>query len=112
MSILKEFNFNELRKAALFCLSLCPDACKIEMARLPECFTKKQQMYHGNKSQLSKIFDPTRYLTSTLKKDALILDFSEIVNSQPAVTTAKTFNRFADGTIKFAHNLSSGLFMY
>ena len=45
-------------------------------------------MYHVNKSQLLKIFDPTPYLTSTLKKDALILDFSEIVNYQVAVTTA------------------------
>ena len=51
-------------------------------------------MYHGKKSQLLKIFDPTPSLTSTLKKDALILDFSVIVNSQAAVATAKTFNEF------------------
>ena len=50
------------------------------MTGLPECFTKKQQIYHGNKSQLSKLFDSTRYLTSTLKKDAVIPDFLEIVN--------------------------------
>ena len=78
------------------------------MTYLPECFTKKQQMYHGNKSQLLKIFDPTPSLTSTLKKDALILDFSAIVNSQAAVTTAKTLNEFADIVIKFVKNLSSG----
>ena len=85
---LKEFNFNKLTEAALFRLSLCAEVIKIEIAGLPECFTKKQQMYHVNKSQLLKIFDPTPYLTSTLKKDALILDFSEIVNYQVAVTTA------------------------
>ena len=65
-------------------------------------------MYHGKKSQLLKIFDPTPSLTSTLKKDALILDFSVIVNSQAAVTTAKTFNEFADEVIEFVKNLSSG----
>ena len=51
-------------------------------------FYNKQQMYLGKKSQLLKIFDPTLYLTSALKTDALILDFSEIVNSQAVVTTA------------------------
>ena len=71
-------------------------------------FCKKQQMYLGSKSQLLKIFDPTPYITSTLKKDALILDFPEIVNSQAIVTTAKPFNKFSDGIIKFVHNLSSG----
>ena len=78
------------------------------MTDLPECFTKKQQLYHGKKLQLSKIFDPAPSLTSTLKKDALILDFSAIINSQAAVTTAKTFNEFSDGIIKFVENLSSG----
>ena len=68
----------------------------------------KQQMYLGNKSQLLKIFDPTLHFTSTPKKDALILDFSEIVNSQAVVTTAKPFNKFSDVIIKFVHNLSSG----
>ena len=65
-------------------------------------------MYHGNKSQLSKNFNPTPSLTSALKKDALILDFSAIVNSQAAVTTAKTFKGFADGIIAFVKNPSSG----
>ena len=60
---------------------------------------KKQQMYHINKSQLIKITNPTPYLTSALKKDALIQEFSVIVNSQAAVTTAKTFSKFADGFI-------------
>ena len=78
------------------------------MTYLPECFTKKQQMYHGNKSQLLKIFDPTPSLTPTLKKDALILDFSAIVNSQAAATTAQAFNEFADGIIEFVKNMSSG----
>ena len=72
------------------------------MTSLPECLTKKQQMYHGNKSQLSKIFNPTSSLTLPLKKDALILDF------QAALTTAKTFNKFSDEIIKFFQNLSSG----
>ena len=72
------------------------------MIDLPECFTKKQQVYHRNKSHLSKSFDPTPSLTSALKKDALILDFSAtIVNYQVAVTAAKTFNEFADGIIEF-----------
>ena len=78
------------------------------MTVLPECLTKKQQMHHGSKSQLLKIFDPTLSLTSTLKKDALILDFSAIVNSQTAVTTGKTFNKFADRIIEFIKNVSSG----
>ena len=69
-------------------------------------------MYYGNKSLTLKIFDPTPYLTSTLKKYALFLDSSEIVNSQATVTTAKTFNKFADGIIKFVYNPSSGLFTY
>ena len=64
------FNFNKLREAALFRFSLGADVVKIEMSGLPECFTKKQQMCHGSKSQLLKIFDFTPYLTSTLKKDA------------------------------------------
>ena len=78
------------------------------MAVLTECFTKKQQMHHGSKSQLLKIFDPTPSLTTTLKKDALISDFSAIVNSQTAVTTGKTFNEFADRITEFIKNLSSG----
>ena len=57
-------------------------------------FYKKQQMYHNN------IINPTLYFTSTLKKDALILDLSKTVNSQAAVTTAKPFNKFSDGIIK------------
>ena len=69
---------------------------------------KKQQLYPSNKLQLLKIFDPTAFLTSTLKKDALILDFSAIVDSQAAVTTVKTFKELADGIIKFVENLSSG----
>ena len=83
-------------------------AFKIKTTGLPECFIKKQQMYHSNKSQLLKIFDPTLPLTLTLKKTTLILDFSAIVNSQAAVTTAKAFNQFADGIIKSVQNLSSG----
>ena len=58
------------------------------MTGLLECNTETHQMYYGNKSQLLKIFDPTPSLTSTLKKDALIIDVSEIVNFQAVVTTA------------------------
>ena len=47
---LKESDFNKLRVAALFRPSLCAEVFNIEMTSLPECFTKKQQMYHGNKS--------------------------------------------------------------
>ena len=65
---------------------------------------KKQQMYHGNQSQLLEIFNPTPYLTSTLKKDVLILDFSEIMNSQAAVTNAK----FSDGIFKFVKMVKIG----
>ena len=65
-------------------------------------------MYHDNKSQLLKIFHPTPSLTAALKKDPLILDFSAIVNSQATVTTAKTFDEFADEVIEFVNNLSSG----
>ena len=91
MPILKESDFNKLRAAALFHPSLFAEVFKIEMTGLPESFAEKQQMYHGNKSQLLKIFDSTLSLTSTLKKDALILDFSVIVNFQAAVSTVKTF---------------------
>ena len=77
------------------------------MTGLPEWFTRKQQVYHSNKLLLLKIFDPTPSLTSGLKKDALLLDFSTLVNSQAAVTTAKTFNEFADRIIKIVENLSS-----
>ena len=107
-SALKESDFNKFRAAALLRPSLSTEVFKIEMTGLPECFTKKQQMYHGRKSQLLKIVDPTPSLTSPLKKDALILDFSAIVNSQATVTTAKTFNEFADEVIEFVKNLSSG----
>ena len=69
------------------------------MTGLPECFMKKQHMYHINKSQLIKITDPTPSPTSALKKDTLILEFSVIVNSQAAVTTAESFNKFADGLL-------------
>ena len=77
-------------------------------------FYKKQKMYHGKKSQLLKVSNPTPYLTSTLKKDALILDFSERINSQVAVTTAKPFNKFSDGIIKFSRSSRSvyNLFTY
>ena len=68
-------------------------------------FYKKQMMDHGNKSQLLKVFDPTPYSTSTLKTDALILDFSQLGNSQVAVTTAKPFNKCSDGIIKFVRSL-------
>ena len=78
-------NFNKLAEATLFRLSLCAEA---------------QQMYHGNKSQFLKIFDPTLYLALTLKKDALILNFSEIVSSQVAFTITKTVNKFLDRIIK------------
>ena len=98
---------DKLRAAVLFRPSLCAVVFKMEMSGLPECFRKIQQMYHGNKSQLLKIFGPTPSLTSTLKKDALTLDFSAIVNSQAAITTTSTFNEFADGIIKFVENLSS-----
>ena len=47
--------------------------------------------------------DPS--LTSTRRKDALILDFS--VNSKAVVTNAKIFNEFIDEIIKFVQNLSS-----
>ena len=60
-------------------------------------FYNKKQIYLGNKSQLL-----------TLQKIAQILDFSEIVGSQAVLTSAKPFNKFSDGIIKFVHNLSSG----
>ena len=108
VSTLKESDFNKLRATALFRPSLCAEVFEIEMTDLPECFTKKQQMHHANKSQLLKIFDPAQSLTSTLKKAALILDFSAIVNSQVAVASAKTFNEFVDRISEFVKNLSSG----
>ena len=104
---LKESDFSKLRVAALFRPSFCAEVFKIKMTGLSECFTKKQQMYHGNKSQLLKFFDSTPSLTSTLKKDAVILGFSAIVNSQAAVSTVKTFSEFADGIIEFAKNVCS-----
>ena len=64
---LEESDFSKLRAAALFLPSLCAKVFKIEITGLPECFTKKQQMYRGSKSQLLKIFDPIRSLTSTHK---------------------------------------------
>ena len=45
-------------------------------------------MYNGNNWQLFKIFDSTPSVTSTLKRDVLILDFSSKLNSQAAVTIA------------------------
>ena len=58
-------------------------------------------MYHSNKSQLLKIFEPTFYLTGTLKKK-----FSEILRQLLPLPT------LADEVIKFVRNLSSGLFTY
>ena len=107
-STLRESYFNKLRAAALFRPSLCAEVFKIKMTSLLEFFTKKQQMYRGNKSKLLKIFDPTSSLTLSLKKDTLILDFSAIVNSQATVTTAKTFNEISDGMNKFVQDLSCG----
>ena len=71
------------------------------MTGLSECFKK------GNKARSLKMFDPTPYLTSTLKKDAPNLDFSAAIIFQAAVTTVKTFNEFRDG-IKFVQILPSG----
>ena len=51
------------------------------MIRALECFTKRHQMYQGNKLKL---------------------------NSQRAPTTAKTFNKFIHGIIKFFQDISSG----
>ena len=49
-STFKESEFNKLRAAALFRPSLCAEIFKIELTDMPECFTKKQHMYHGKKS--------------------------------------------------------------
>ena len=65
------------------------------MTGLLEYFTE------NSRSMVMKL---TLHHTSTLKKDVVILDFSEIVNSQAAFTTAKPFNKFSDGIIKFVHN--------
>ena len=65
-----------------------------------------------NKSHFLKTWCSTPHLTSALKKYALILDFSGIVSYQAAVATVETIEKFADGIIKFVHNLSSGLFTY
>ena len=89
-STLKESDFNNLKAAALFRPSLCAEVFKMEMSGMPVCFTKKQHMYRGKKSQLLKIFDPTPSLTSALKKNALILHFSAIGNSQATVTKLST----------------------
>ena len=67
-STLKESDLNKLRVAALFRPSLCVKVFKIETTGQPECCTKKQQMYHGNKSHLLKIFDPTHLLHQLLRK--------------------------------------------
>ena len=53
--ILQEYHFNKLRTTALRLFSLFAEVFKIEITGLPECFTKKQQMYHSNKSQLLKV---------------------------------------------------------
>ena len=55
----------------------------------------------------ASISDCTPSFTSTLKKDAPILDFSAITKYEGAATTAITFNEFTDA-IKSAQNLSSG----
>ena len=71
------------------------------MTGLSECLQKV------NTSQFLKISDRTPSFTSTLKKDALILDFSAITKYEGAATTAITFNEFTDA-YKSAQNLSSG----
>ena len=55
----------------------------------------------------TSISDRTPSFTSTLKKDALILDFSAITKYEGAASIAITFNKFTDA-IKSAQNLSSG----
>ena len=77
---------------------------KIEMIGLSECLNVCK---NENKSKFFKISDRIPSSTPTLKKDALILHFSAIVKYEDAVTTAITFNEFADG-IKSVRNLSSG----
>ena len=105
---LKESDFNKLRAATSFRPSLCAELFKTEMTGLPECLTKEQQMYHSNKSQLLNTFDPLPSLTPTMKADAIVLDFSALVNSQATSTTAKTFKEFSDGITDFVQNLSVG----
>ena len=74
------------------------------MTGLSECLNVCK---NENKSKFFKISDRIQSSTPTLKKDALILHFSAIVQYEDAVTTAITFNEFADG-IKSVQNLSSG----
>ena len=71
MPMLKELNFNKLREAVLYCLSLYAEVVKTKMTGLPERFTKKkkkkekEKMYHSNKSQLLKILIlPLPYINS------------------------------------------------
>ena len=40
---LKEDNFNKIRAAALFRLSLCVEVFKIDMVGLPACFRKNSK---------------------------------------------------------------------
>ena len=64
-------------------------------------------MHLGNNSQLLKIFDPTQYHALTLKKNALISDFSEIVNAQAAFVYKFTDSNSTNLHMELLNNLST-----
>ena len=64
-------------------------------------------MYLGNNSQLLKIFDPTQYHALTLKKNALIPDFSETVNAQAAFIYKFTNSNSTNLHMELLNNFST-----
>ena len=96
MPMLKELNFNKLREAVLYCLSLYTEVVQTKMTGLPECFTKKKKKRCTtvtNHSYWKSWSYPC--LTSTPKKNAQILHFLRIVNSQAVVTTQVFVNNLS-----------------
>ena len=71
------------------------------MTGLPECFTKKQQMYHGSKSHSY----PVSYISSYERCNNS--GFFRDCEFSGSCYHWQNFNKFADAIIKFVCNLSS-----
>ena len=63
-------------------------------------------MYHGSKSALLEVYDSTPSCIPTIKSNAIVIDFSTIINSQACITRAKTFEDLSDEIIDCVQNIS------
>ena len=79
---------NKLRTAVSFLQSKFAELFTKEFTGFPECSTKNQEMYHGSKSALLEVYDSSPSCIPKIKPNAIVIDFSTIINSQACITRA------------------------